>query len=253
MDMLQPTIMDLLIETHIGLERQGPGSKEVTNKAIGFLEGLSQSAQIADLGCGTGGQTLLLAQSLPGTIIGVDLMPEFIDVFRKNIQGRNLQSRVKGIVGSMDDLPFEQNSLDLIWSEGAIDNIGFEQGISYWRAFLKQGGYVAVTCPSWITAERPDAVGRFWAEAGSRLDPVESNIGAMMRCGYQYIASFVLPELCWTEHYFIPREAAIQALLEKYAGSEAVREFARQNQYEVELYSKYQRHYGYVFYIGRAI
>ena len=129
MDMLQPTIMDLLIETHIGLERQGPGSKEGTNKAIGFLEGLSQSAQIADLGCGTGGQTLLLAQSLPGTITGVDLMPEFIDVFRKNIQGRNLQSRVKGIVGSMDDLPFEQNSLDLIWSEGAIDNVGFEQGI----------------------------------------------------------------------------------------------------------------------------
>ena len=31
----------------------------------------------------------------------------------------------------------------MIWSEGAIDNIGFEKGLSYWRGFLKKGGYVA--------------------------------------------------------------------------------------------------------------
>jgi len=50
-------------------------------------------------------------------------------------------------------------------------------------------------------------------------------------------------------NYFIPREAAINKLLEKYAGNETMIEYAAQNEYETELYSKYSQHYGYVFYI----
>ena len=252
MENKQPSMIDLLIETHIGLKRQGPGSPEATNKALSFLDNIDQFAQTADLGCGTGGQTLLLSRCLPGTITGIDLFPDFIDVFKENIREQNLEDRVKGIVGSMDDLTFAKNSLDLIWSEGAIDNIGFEKGLSYWRGFLKKGGYVAVTCPSRITHEKPEEVERFWSDAGSRLDFVEDNIRAMERCGYQYVASFVLTEQCWMENYFIPREAAIKSLLERYSGNGTVKEFAEQNQYEVELYSRYRQHYGYVFYVGRA-
>ena len=74
----------------------------------------------------------------------------------------------------------------------------------------------------------------------------------MERCGYQYVASFVLTEQCWMENYFIPREVAIKSLLERYSGNGTVKEFAEQNQYEVELYSRYRQHYGYVFYVGRA-
>jgi len=51
----------------------------------------------------------------------------------------------------------------------------------------------------------------------------------MQRCGYQFIASFILPEECWTEKYFIHREAAINRLLEKYAGNETMIEYAVQN------------------------
>lgn len=64
----------------------------------------------------------------------------------------NLQSKVKGVIGSMDKLDFQLNELDLIWSEGAIYNIGFEKGMNYWNNFLKKGGYVAVTEASWFTS-----------------------------------------------------------------------------------------------------
>ena len=56
-----------------------------------------------------------------------------------------MQDRVKGIVGSMDNLPFQNEELDLIWSEGAIYNIGFERGLNEWRRYLKPGGYIAVS------------------------------------------------------------------------------------------------------------
>ena len=35
---------------------------------------------------------------------------------------------------------FAMRNLDLIWSEGAIYNIGFERGLNEWREFLKTGG-----------------------------------------------------------------------------------------------------------------
>lgn len=253
METTHPSMLDLLLETHIGLERQGPGSIEVIEQALEFLKPLDQFSRIADLGCGTGTQTLLLAKYLSGNITGLDIFPKFIDKLKENAKSGNLASRITGITGSMENLPFQKNSLDLIWSEGAIDNIGFEKGLLHWHDFLKKGGFVAVTCPSWLTKEQPTAVEKFWTDAGSRLDFISDNIETMQKCGYQFIASFVLPEQCWTENYFIPREKAINNLLEKYAGNKTMIEYAAQNRYETELYSKYSQYYGYVFYIGRAI
>ena len=65
--------------------------------------------------------------------------------------------------------------------------------------------------------------------------------------------SFVLPEKCWTENYFYPRESAIKNLMNKYAESDTMKEYAGINRHEVELFLKYKKHYGYVFYIGRAV
>jgi predicted RNA methylase len=74
--------LDILIKTHIGLERQGPGSEEMTLKALGFIENAENISQAADLGCGTGGQTMTLARRIPGQITGVDIFPEFIGVWQ---------------------------------------------------------------------------------------------------------------------------------------------------------------------------
>ena len=41
--------------------------------------------------------------------------------------------------------------------------------------------------------------------------------------------------------------------MNKYAQSDIMQEYAERNRHEVELFLKYQQHYGYVFYIGRAI
>lgn len=151
MENKQPSFIDLLLEAHIGLERQGPGSLETMKQALGFLGPLERFEQIADLGCGTGGQTINLAENLPGTVTGLDLFPDFINRLTERAKSQGLEGRVKGVAGNMESLPFQKESFDLIWSEGAIDNIGFEKGLCHWHDFLKQDGYVAVTCPSWLT------------------------------------------------------------------------------------------------------
>jgi precorrin-6B methylase 2 len=45
---------NLICEYFTNLERQGPGSPEVTLKAFSFIEPLTDTARIADIGCGTG-------------------------------------------------------------------------------------------------------------------------------------------------------------------------------------------------------
>lgn len=253
MENRQPSFMELLLETHIGLERQGPGSPESMKRALDFLGPLDRFEQILDLGCGTGGQTLQLAEHLPGNVTGLDMFPDFVRRLVEQADSRGLAGRVNGVVGNMESLPFQKNSVDLIWSEGAIDNIGFENGLRHWHDFLRKGGYVAVTCPSWITHEHPAVVDRFWSDAGSHLDSVGKNIEIMQDAGYRFIASFTLPEECWTENYFYPRAAAIQKLMNKYAQSDVMQSYAEINRREVELFLEYNKHYGYVFYIGQAI
>ena len=111
METKHPSMLDLLIETHIGLERQGPGSSEAIEQALGFLKPLNKFSRIADLGCGTGGQTIHLAQHLPGTITGLDMFADFIE--KLNAKSLNLGNRVTGIVGSMEDLPFKKKIFGL--------------------------------------------------------------------------------------------------------------------------------------------
>ena len=233
------------------MERQGPGSREMTLKALSFVKNPNNSAKAADLGCGTGGQTMTLAEAFPGSIVGVDISSDFIKVFNVNTEEAGIATRVKGIVGSMDNLPFHKAEFDLIWSEGAIDNMGFEKGLTYWRIFLKENGYISVTCPSWFTDKHPAEVEKFWADAGSRLDSIEHNIGVMKASGYSFIAAFVLPEVCWVDNYFIPRTKAENVYFQKYPENRTIKEYIDCSRYELDLYTKYKQHYGYVFYIGR--
>ncbi len=193
--------VNLICDFFLNTERQGPGSPEVTLKALSFIDNLTDKSLIADLGCGTGGQTMILAQHAPGKITGIDFFPGFIERFNKNAEKLNLQNRVKGIVGSMDDLSFEKDSLDLIWSEGAIYNIGFERGLKEWRNYLKPGGYLAVSESVWFTDQRPAEIHDFWMSAYTEIDTVPNKVAQIQKAGYIPVATFILPENCWIEHY----------------------------------------------------
>lgn len=128
----------LICEYFSSVKRQGPGSSEATSRALSFIDGLDERSCIVDIGCGTGTPTTTLAKKTKGEIIGVDLFPEFIDIFNERFRRLGLGKRVRGIVGSMDKLPFEKEKFDLIWSEGSIYNIGFEKGLKSWKKFLKK-------------------------------------------------------------------------------------------------------------------
>jgi hypothetical protein len=153
----------------------------------------------------------------------------------------------------MDNLPFQHEELDLLWSEGAIYNVGFEQGLTEWRKFLKTEGYIAVSEASWFTEERPLEIDEFWKDAYPEMDTIPNKVALMQKAGYIPVATFILPENCWTEHFYAPQVAVREAFLEKHKGNKTAEEFIANQRHETQLYCKYKAYYGYVFYIGKKI
>jgi SAM-dependent methyltransferase len=245
--------INLICEYFSGLERQGPGSPDVTIKALSFIDGLTDESRIADIGCGTGGQTMVLAQHTPGKITGIDLFQGFIDSFNNNAALLNLQGRVKGVTGSMENIPFLEEELDLIWSEGAIYNIGFERGVNEWKRFIKTGGFIVVTEASWFTENRPVEIDTFWKGAYPEIDTIPVKIAQLQKAGYISVAVFILPEYCWTENFYVQQIPLQEKFIAKHSGNKMAENLVAYQRMEAQLYDRYKEYYGYAFYIGKKI
>ena len=245
--------LNIICEYFAEMPRQGPGSVEITNRALDFVDPLGPDARVADLGCGTGGQTMTLAQRVPGKITGFDLFPKFIDLFNARAKELGLDDRVTGCVGSMDALPFAAGELDLIWAEGSIYNIGFERGLSEWREYLKPGGFVGVSEASWFTDTRPAEIEDFWMAAYTGINTVPTQLAQLQAAGYKAVACFAVPDSCWLDEFYPPHAEADERLLAKYPDNPGARGFIENQRHEQRLYHKYKAYYGYTFFVGQKI
>ena len=244
---------ELLIDLHKGNQRQGPGGIEHTKQAL-QLSGLDgvKPLLVADLGCGTGSSTLVLAENLNASIVAVDLFKEFLDVLSEDARERGVDHKIKTRVGTMEELPFEENSLDVIWSEGAIYNIGFSKGVEYLNRFLKPGGILAASEITWLTEERPDEIQRYWDSAYPEIATVSEKVKTLEKHGYMLKGYFPLPSSSWIANYYEPLESTFAGFLAKHDSDEA-RAIVEAERAEIALYKKYSAYYSYGFYIAQKV
>jgi ubiquinone/menaquinone biosynthesis C-methylase UbiE len=244
--------LQLLIDLHRDGDRQGPGSEATTRRAI-ELSGLQTGSalKIADIGCGTGASTYVLARELDAQITAVDFLPAFLEELERNAQQIGVSDRITTLSASMDALSFDDNSLDAIWSEGAIYNIGFENGVRSWRRYLKPGGVLAVSELTWTTAVRPDALDAHWKDAYPEVDTASAKLAVLEQCGYSPIGYFTLPESCWLENYYHPMQNRFSKFLEMHEQSEPARAIVEAEKVEIALYEKYKTYFNYGFYLAR--
>ena len=206
----------LICEYFSSISRQGPGSDESTQRALSMIHDLGDDSVIADLGCGCGSQTIQLALHTQAKVKALDLFPLFIDKLMERCRKAGVSDRVEAIEGDMCNLPFEKASLDVIWSEGAIYNIGFKRGITEWREYLKPDGWLAVSEASWLTDSRPSEIEDFWNEAYPEIDTIANKVQQLHDAGYRDIRTFVLPTECWTDNFYQPQKEAQRLFLERY-------------------------------------
>ncbi len=110
-------------------------------------------------------------------------------------------------------IDFPEESFDIIWSEGSIFVIGFENGIRMWRRFLKPNGFLV------IHDENKDKT---------------KKLELITKYGYTSIAQFELSDnLCWIE-YYIPLQQLIQEFRNKYPNDSDLSNELNKDQIEID-------------------
>jgi SAM-dependent methyltransferase len=246
------TKLELIVDFHKDAHQQGPGSENETIRAL-ELTGIAKNKnlKIADIGCGTGSHTIVLAQNTNAQIVGVDLFPEFLDKLDDKANEFGFQDRITTLAKSMEELPFANDEFDIIWSEGAIYNMGFEAGVKNWKDYLKTGGYLCVSEITWITDSRPKELEDFWIKEYSEMDKASSKIKFLEDYGFTLAGYFYLKQDSWIKNYYEPIKERFSTFLERHNNSEMAKAVVKEYKTEIEDYQKYKDYYSYGFYIAR--
>ena len=244
--------LSLLVDLHREGQRQGPGGDDETRLAI-TLSGLSgrTGLKIADIGCGTGASTLVLAQALDASVTAVDFLPDFLRDLEIAAERQNLMKRIETLAASMDALTFEEQSFDAIWSEGAIYNIGFTNGIQAWRRLLKPDGILAVSELTWLTKDRPAELEQHWLREYPEVDTASAKMAILERNGFVPVGYFALSKRCWLDNYYRPMQARFTAFLERNDNSEAAAAIVAAEEHEIALYERHSAFVSYGYYVAR--
>ena len=240
----------LFFEVFEPLPRQGPGSPASARRALDLCIGLPASPAILDLGCGAGAQTFHLAGLTTGTIVAIDNHAPNIERLRAEVTERGLGERIHPLVGDIGRPEHEPESFDLVWSEGALYNIGIEEALRLYHPVLKPGGYFAFTEAVWRKKDPPPEVKAAfedYAAMGSTRDV----LAKIEKSDFALVDHFTLAHEDWWDGFYTPMERRIEELRGKYSGDAeslaALEEIAR----EPEMHRRHSDYYGYEFFVAR--
>ncbi|NLF18165.1 MAG: class I SAM-dependent methyltransferase [Lentisphaerae bacterium] len=246
-----PRFWPIFFELYESLPRQGPGNRASAAKALALCSGLPPVPAILDLGCGVGFQTFYLAELTSGSIVAVDNHAPSIERLRAAVKERGLAERVRPLVGDMAKPDVPSASFDLVWSEGALYNIGIENALHVCRELLRPGGYLAFTEAVWRKENPPSEVEASFDMDYPTMGWVVDVLAFIDRAGLELMGHFTLPDEAWWDDFYTPMQQRIEELRGRYATDGEALAVLDQLAREPELHRQYADFYAYEFFVVR--
>ena len=114
------------------------------NKVVNLIND-ENPENILDIATGTGDLAINLTKTRAKKIIGLDISEGMLNVGRKKIKERKLNSLVEMIIGDSENLPFEDDSFDAVSVAFGVRNFEtLEKGLSEIYRVLKVNGVFVV-------------------------------------------------------------------------------------------------------------
>ena len=231
------------------LPRGGPGDNKSTQKAFNLMEKIPSEPHILDIGCGVGMQTIELARISNGIIIALDNHQPFLEKLTQNAKQAGFAEKIIPKNQSMLEMDFENNSFDIIWSEGALYFMGFTNGLIKCYQLLKEHGYLAVTEIAYLLPNPPSLLQQFFEKEYPDIGDIQNKIELIKNANFNLISHFTLSKSSWLENYYYPMENALSILKKKYRNNEVALNVFEDLQKEIDLYKAYSNYFGYEFFI----
>ena len=251
--MTEPTarFWEIFFEVYELLPRQGPGNRACALRALELCSELPPSPAVLDLGCGAGGQTLHLAEFTAGSIIAIDSHSQSIERLRITVAERGLAHRIQPLVGDISRPNHAPGSFDLIWSEGALYNIGIENALRIYHGLLRPGGYFAFTEAVWRKKNPPREVKASFEDYPG-MGWVPDVLAKIEKSGFALVGHFTLPDEAWWDDFYTPMEDRIEALRRKYTDDAEALAVLDQIAQEPEMHRRCSDYYAYEFFVVHA-
>ena len=240
-----------LIRLHSGLARQGPGDADFSDFIIRQLPELPPNPRIADIGCGAGAGSLVLAKKFHSRIKAVDFSKEFLDQMMHRARLDGFEALIEPVECDMGSLDWEPGSIDLLWSEGAAYNITFEGALQAWRPLMAKNGIAVISEMNYFSNEIPESVLKYMKHAYPGIKTESQNAALINSAGYELLAMHRLPAKAWWDNYYDPLRENIMAL--KGTSDPIMQAVIEETEEEMRFFKEHQQDYGYTFYIMRAV
>ncbi|MFX0186119.1 MAG: class I SAM-dependent methyltransferase [Candidatus Hodarchaeota archaeon] len=113
----KPTIEDVIELS--GLEMLHPGGMALT-KRTAEIANLKPGIRLLDVSSGRGTQSIFYAQEYGVEVVGLDISEEMIRTATENAKNAGIENLVSFKLGDSQDLPFEENTFDVVVNECAV-------------------------------------------------------------------------------------------------------------------------------------
>lgn len=246
-----PRFWEIFFEVYEALPRQGPGNRACAERALALCRELPAAPAILDLGCGVGAQTLYLAELTSGSIVAIDNHAPSIERLKRSIDSRGLSPRVQAQVGDMAHPEQPPESFDLIWSEGALYNIGIGNALGVCLGLLRPGGYLAFTDAVWRKANPPPEVKASFDLDYPAMGWQADVVAAIQAREFALVGHFTLPDEAWWDDFYTPMTLQIERLRGKYADDPEASAILAQIAEEPRMHRRYSDVYAYEFFVAR--
>jgi ubiquinone/menaquinone biosynthesis C-methylase UbiE len=245
--------VEYLYELCEALPRCGPGDNEFTRRAFRAVPKPPKHPFILDIGCGTGMQTIELVKRSNGKIIALDNHQAFLDKLMHKARKEGLEENITPKNISMLDMDFDENSFDIIWSEGALYFMGFQNGLKRCHQLLKNRGCLAVTELVYINSNPPEPVIQYLQNVYPDISGIKDRIELIQKEGFNLISNFTLPDSAWLNDYYLPIEKELPRLKRKYQENQTALAVFEGFRDEIDFFYKYSEFYGYEFFVMQKI
>ena len=150
-------------DIHVGLYKSDEepifdASRRTVERIASKIENFTKDTYIIDIGAGYGGAARYLAKTYGCNVVALNLSEVENDRDRQMNKEQGLDDKIEVIDGSFDDIPYDDNTFDVVWCQDSIlhsDNR--EKVLEETARILKKGGDFVFTDPM-QTDDCPDGV-----------------------------------------------------------------------------------------------